>query len=232
MTPSDIPQSGPRPAFEINPVQLVQPLDAQIGADPLLTVPEPLFAAVFGWPGPVPDGPQQPPATYAVIDAARITSLPERLEASGLAHDCLFQGQAKQDMGNVAPWIVRLEDNAAFTRHLFTDAGAHWDLYPLEASILIRSHLPLQDLRAHLRKFTRVQNSKGDWMFMRFYDPRWTLPLMTGMSGPDVARFLTGISHLVILRADGQFVVVTVDAALASATAPPMANPEFHGGPV
>lgn len=47
------------------------------------------------------------------------SNLPDLLERSGLEHRCLFNGSAYDDLRNVAPWIVRLEERSAFTRHLF-----------------------------------------------------------------------------------------------------------------
>ncbi len=64
--------------------------------------------------------------TYAILDAAKITNLPELLEASPLEHRCLFKGSAYDALKDAAPWVVRLENGNSFTRNLFTRSSAPW----------------------------------------------------------------------------------------------------------
>lgn len=140
------------PALQVATIEGVEPLDSQIGAFPKKTVPDALHDALFG---PLEltaaeieaaggDAAAVPSMqTYAVLDAAKVTNLPELLERSGLEHRCLFKGAAYDELKNVAPWIVRLEENSAFARNLFTQSEANWHLWDKEPGIYVRGRVSL-----------------------------------------------------------------------------------------
>ena len=146
----------------------VQPLDAQFGVVHPGTVPDKLFTAMFGQPvSPVNAGQVH---TYVLLDAAKVPALPERLEASGLEHRCLFKGGAYDELKDVAPWIVRLEDGNIFTRNLFTRSDTPWHLWDAEPGLYLRSRGTLDQMWRHLRKFTRVRDEVGKWFYFRFWE--------------------------------------------------------------
>lgn len=154
------------------------PLDTQFGVDPKKNVPDALQAALFGQPelaGVAADDPAKVPPlrTYAILDAAKVQGLPEMLEASGLEHRCLFKGEALDELGDVAPWIVQLDEESSFTRNLFTEGTAPWQMWDKQPGIYIRSHAMLDELWRHFRKFTRIQNEEGKWHFLAF----WSNPM-------------------------------------------------------
>ena len=111
---------------------------------------------------------------YAILDAAKCTGLPELLGESGLPHTCLFQGQALDDLGDVAPWLVALRPDAPFTRHLFSDdeTDPPWFLWNKELALFLHSPVSLDEVRAHFRHFTKVSDAQGKSYFFRFYDAR------------------------------------------------------------
>ncbi|MEP3892387.1 MAG: DUF4123 domain-containing protein [Litorimonas sp.] len=142
----------------------MKPLDEQFGVAVLKTVPDALYEPLFGQPD------DTPLHTYAILDAAKFPNLPELLEVSGLVHRCLFKGDAFDELKDVAPWIVQLEDGNAFTRNLFTQTDAPWHLWDAEAGIYVRSGGTLDDMWKHFRKFTRVQDEQGKWFYFRFWE--------------------------------------------------------------
>ncbi|WP_298258159.1 DUF4123 domain-containing protein [uncultured Litoreibacter sp.] len=171
-TPSD-------PLLNIENIENVEPLDAQFGVADPKTVPDALYAPVFGQPEPLEfeleqaegDPAAVPPLhTYAILDAAKVPSLPELLATSGLDHRCLFKGDAFDELKDVAPWIVRLEADHKFTRNLFTRSKARWHLWDAEPGIYLRSRGTLDDMWAHFRKFTKVQDENGKWFYFRFWE--------------------------------------------------------------
>lgn len=107
---------------------------------------------------------------YAILDAAKVMNLPELLERSGLEHRCLFKGDAYDEMKNVAPWIVRLEENCRFTRNLFTRSEISWHLWDREPGIYVLSRGTLNDIWRHFRKLTRVRDESGKWFYLRFWE--------------------------------------------------------------
>lgn len=158
-------QAPAKPALQIDTIDGVAPLDAQLGVAELKTVPDALYEPLFGQPTDVALH------TYAILDAAKVPNLPELLEVSGLAHRCLFKGDAYDELKDVAPWIVQLEDENAFSRNLFTRSDAPWHLWDNEPGIYLRSSASLADLCAHFRRFTKVQQADGRWRYFRFWEP-------------------------------------------------------------
>ena len=152
-------------ALPIDTIEDVDPLDLQLGVAELKTVPDALYEPLFGQPSGAPLH------TYAILDAAKVQNLPELLEVSGLKHRCLFKGDAYDELKDVAPWIVQLEDGNAFTRNLFTRSDAPWHLWDAEPGIYIRSGGTLDDMWTHFRKFTKVQDESGKWFYFRFWEP-------------------------------------------------------------
>ncbi len=84
------------------------------------------------------------------------------LEGSGLQYQSLFQGKTQEEIGEHAPYIVRLEDGNDFTRKLFTGAKGINGLWEKELGIFIRSRATLPELRKHFRKFTKVQDEHAN----------------------------------------------------------------------
>lgn len=171
-----------QPAPQVQILEGVEPLDAQVGVFPKKAVPSPLNDALFIQPEPMEgeteaaggDPAAVPPLqTYAILDAGKVTNLPELLERSGLEHRCLFMGDAYNKLKNVAPWIVRLEEANSFTRHLFTRSDASWHLWDNEPGIYVRSRADLDKMSRHFRKFTRVQHDSKKWYYFRFWEPRY-----------------------------------------------------------
>ncbi len=169
-----------QPMLHVETIKDVEPLDAQIGAFPKKIVPNALNDALFGRAGPTSaelvaargNAPSvSAMQTYAILDAAKVTNLPELLERSTLEHRCLFKGTAYDEMKDVAPWIVRLEGRETFTRYLFTRSDAPWHLWDAEPGIYVLSHEKLDDLWRHFRKFTRLKDESAKWLYWRFWEP-------------------------------------------------------------
>ena len=152
---------------------------------------------------------------YAVLDAARIFGLPERLSASGHQSVCLFQGAALDEMADIAPWLVQLDPDAPLLRALFaTDPerrhpAALWDA---GAGICVAAPYDIAAMRTHLRRFVRVRDDAGQWFFLRFWQPEVALDLAHCLS-PQNARQLFGGLRVVVLDHDHVLHVVNGQAA-------------------
>jgi hypothetical protein len=141
---------------------------------------------------------------YAVLDAARVFGLPERLAASGHDAVCLFQGAAFDEMADIAPWLVQLDADAPLLRALFTSdpEGRHpaalWDA---GAGICLSAPCDITAMRAHLRRFVRVTDDAGQWFFLRFWQPEVALDLAHCLT-PQNAQLLFGGLRVVVLDHD------------------------------
>ncbi|WP_052245382.1 DUF4123 domain-containing protein [Halocynthiibacter namhaensis] len=154
------------------------PLDNQFGAHPKKSVPEVLREPLFGIVAPTEVEVEQHGSvanvpsmkTYAILDAAKVLHLPLFLANSGLKFRCLFKGETADKLKNVAPYLVELEENSAFTRDIFTSAGMASNMWDLDPGIYIRSRANFDDIWRHFRKFTRIKNEKGKWFLFRFWE--------------------------------------------------------------
>lgn len=191
---------GTASSIVVETIEGVVPLDAQFGAVVPLTVPTALRDVLFGQSAKD----QFPLFTYAVLDGARVPGLPEVIETSDLDHACLFQGAAAEEMRDVAPWIVRLEENHSLTRGLFTKGDASWNMWDAEPGIFLRTERSLNDMRRHLRKFTRVQDEDGRWLYWRFWEPKWIIGMIGDLHIDQREEFLTGIARLIAVTSDGR----------------------------
>lgn len=185
-----------RPVLRVEIIDGVEPLDAQIGVFPKKAVPDALHDALFGQPvltaaetKSVDDDPAAVPPlhTYAILDAAKVTNLPELLERSGLEHRCLFKGNTFDELKHVAPWIVRLEERNSFTRNLFTRSKAHWHLWDDAPGLHVRSDGTLDQLWKHFRKFTRIRDENGKWFHLRF----WSEPFLSALRDDALTKYYT-----------------------------------------
>ena len=126
------------------------------------------------------------------------------LEASGLEHRCLFKGSAFDELKDVAPWIVRLEEGNGFTRNLFTRSDAPWHLWDKEVGVYLRSCQMLNDMWGHFRKFTKVQDEDAKWYYWRFWEPKWIIGQLTDMQPNQVDRFLPKDFQFIVVLSSGK----------------------------
>lgn len=171
-------------------VEDATPLDPQFGVDPKKSIPDFLRDLAIRSPD---DTSASDRRLYAILDAAKLSNLPELLQSSGLKHRCFFQGKAFDELKDVAPWIVQLDDDNAFTRHLFSHDTAKdvpWFLWEKQPGILVRSAAGLDDLWSHFRKFTRVQDNRGRWFFFRFWEQDHARHLLSSGSAETAAHLL------------------------------------------
>ena len=176
-----------QPASRIETITQLSPLDSQFGIFPKKTVPDGLYDALFGQPDPSPaeiaaasDDPAAVPAmrTYAILDAAKISDLPEWLEHSGLEHRCLFKNKAQDDYGTVAPWLVELDASSRLLRQLFTRAEGRGHFWDDEAAVFLRTRAGIDPLWRHLRKFTQLRDADGQMRYFRFWQADLLLELL------------------------------------------------------
>ena len=129
--------------------------------------------------------------TYAILDAAVCPHLPEMLETSELEHRCLFTGTALEETGDVAPWLVALDPDHRLTRMLISTSDRPGGLWDLEPGIVLKSHLDFAALWSHCRKFTRIEDAGGKWLYYRF----WSAPVSTRVlslgNRPEMVQFVS-----------------------------------------
>ena len=103
---------------------------------------------------------------FAVLDGASVPDLPKKLHEHKAQHECLYRGEQKPDMAEVAPYLVHLEANTPFTRLVLERGwGKHWGIFAL-------ANTDLASMRMHFRRFLVVHDAQGQPLYFRYYDPR------------------------------------------------------------
>lgn len=231
----------PHDVFRIGALHDIEPLDAQMGVWPLLTVPAPLQEPLFGDPGPGPQEPAQsgrldevpPLGSFAILDASRIDMLPMLLESSDLPHRCLFKGEAEDLIGGAAPYLVQLEEGDRFARQLFTTDAEPGGMWERGCGVFLRARAGLDDLWRHFRRFTQIPDGDGKWFFLRFYDHATVTALLGGgIDGNAIlARMLRmrdgRCIRLVSCTPEGDGVDLAIKLPLNEADLPAAGGPEI-----
>jgi hypothetical protein len=109
---------------------------------------------------------REPEVVYAIVDGARDPRVHPAVVGSGLAYQCLFAGALVPELAAAAPYLVRLDPLAEFTRTLLR---LGWGK---SFGIFLASQASIEALRVHFRRFLRVQGPGRKTMFFRYYDPR------------------------------------------------------------
>lgn len=160
----------------------------------------PALLAPWLFPKPSKDATNQ--TTFALLDGSRIPNLGLMLDGADLPYRCLYKGEAEEELGEMAPYLVELDQHAQFTRGLLTDdpnSQAPWHLWRLNACVFLRADLSLEDLWRHLRKFTRLRDQNDKWLLVRFWEP---FVFWHGMKfGNGIYRqLLEPLSHALVCR--------------------------------
>jgi Domain of unknown function (DUF4123) len=103
---------------------------------------------------------------FAILDGASIEGLLDMLYQHEPEFICLYRGELEPDIAEVAPYLVRMEPQSAFTDWLLARGwGNHWGVFAV-------SRADLTAMRHHFRRFLTVHGSEGTPMLFRYYDPR------------------------------------------------------------
>jgi hypothetical protein len=201
--------------LQISQIEEVKPLDRQLGVLQQKTIPESLYDVVFGQTLPstisdddevlfqttastIPSTTEQGETpllmTYAVVDASKLEVFDGEHLLEELPRKSLVTGKTARFYERLAPYLIRLEADHEFTRRLFTQAEntqqSAWYFYQQNATIIIRSRLNIEELFNHLRKLTRIYNTRTDtYLQFRFYEPSWIEDMLLCMTPAELVKF-------------------------------------------
>ena len=103
---------------------------------------------------------------YAILDGASVPDLLDVLYGEHPEFECLYRGELKPDMAEVAPYLVRLESESSVTKWVIGEGwGNNWGVFAV-------TPLDLGGTRRHFRRFLVVHDPDGKPMYFRYYDPR------------------------------------------------------------
>jgi Domain of unknown function (DUF4123) len=103
---------------------------------------------------------------FVILDGARDKRIYGAVDGTRLLKDCPYSGDLPWQMQMTAPYLVMLEPEDRFTRHLVANGWGHaWGVF-------VRTETGIKQLRRHLRQFLRVRDEAGRRLIFRYYDPR------------------------------------------------------------
>jgi hypothetical protein len=131
---------------------------------------------------------------FAVLDGASVPDLLPRLRDERPDYECLYRGELAPDLAEVAPYLVQLEPDAAFTDWLLRDGWGHnWGVYATADN-----GADLRALRRHFRTFLIVHDEAGKPLYFRFYDPRVLRVYLPTCNAEDAVKVFGAVSSYVL----------------------------------
>ncbi|WP_106745092.1 DUF4123 domain-containing protein [Yoonia maritima] len=158
-------------------------------------IPSELESKLFG----ETDADGHPLYVYAVIDAAKVRFLTDRLSQCDLPHVCLYEND---DYAETAPWLVQLEVEAELTRQYFAyDPGQDnpWHMLALDAGIVLRSRFGIKDVQHHLRRYTLLADEAGIRQYFRFQEPGFLDAVLRCSNQVEVASFFARVESFMYM---------------------------------
>jgi len=133
-------------------------------------------------------------STFCLIDAAQDDGIYPRLRAfaADTAVACLYQGDAAEELADVAPYLVGLDD-AVF--------DWLWGMWDRPWGVFVRSTATIDDLRAHFRRLTKVATEDGTVLLFRFYDPRVFAPFLPTCDAAQLDEVFGPVSGYAVTQA-------------------------------
>lgn len=129
---------------------------------------------------------------WAVIDGVNWPGIAAVLVKAGTDHCCLYS-TLDPDSRAMAPRLVRVVPGSDFARLL--GARAH----DSHSYILLTGGGSLEDMRAHLRRFTMLSIPDADApVYFRFYDPRVMIDAVAAMPESFLERFAQPITSIIL----------------------------------
>lgn len=129
---------------------------------------------------------------YAILDGACIPGLLDQFDALTPEYVCLYRGELKDGIDQVAPYLVELAPDHLFTKWLLENGwGKHFGVFLLSAE-------PLPVIRLHLRRSLRVYTEDGRGLLFRYYDPRVLRVFMPTMNAEEAKTFFGPIQEFLL----------------------------------
>jgi hypothetical protein len=129
---------------------------------------------------------------FAVLDGASVPGLLGQLHKHKPQSVCLYRGELKPDMQQMAPYLVQLEPGSEFTQWVLQNGwGKHWGVFATTGGDLFT-------MRQHFRKFLRVYDEKAKPMLFRYYDPRVLRTYLPTCNPGELADFFGPVKAFVM----------------------------------
>lgn len=137
-----------------------------------------------------PSKDEQPLRAYILLDASQSADITICLEGFNANARCLFDGQAQDDLGDVAPWLVELTRYSDVWDWFCKDGfGKNWGIF-------IHSRLTLAKLKVQMKKFIKIEDEDGELYFFKFYRPQHLNTYLPVFDAKQLESFMRGVTAI------------------------------------
>lgn len=124
----------------------------------------------------------------AILDAAALPGLEDLLAVETDSYSCLFDGDAAEALGSVAPWVAMLSPDSTVLREGLRK----------KACLLMAAPGGIDPIRKRFRKVSKLRVDDDSWVYFRFWDQTfrdWMFlypegPFPPGIFAPGEAMYL------------------------------------------
>lgn len=143
------------------------------------------------------DGLPEGRAIYLLIDAARSAEIVPVIEALSDTAQCLFDGEAREDLGHLAPWLVPLDRSSAVLEW-FVETCLGKD-----RGIFLQAGPVARHVKSSLKRSLMVTDETGREMFFKFYRPSVLRSYFPELSADQRALMMRGMDAFWAESEDG-----------------------------
>lgn len=135
---------------------------------------------------------------YVILDGAQNDNLLDVMDgAEGLEYECLFVQKLEPDMAQIAPYLIHLTEDSAFTQWLLDQGWAqNWGIF-------LTSERDLPGVWRHMRQHAKVVDPQGKALYFRFYDPRVLAAFLPTCDSTQLAEFFGPVQAFVAEQEGG-----------------------------
>ena len=138
---------------------------------------------------------------YALLDAARQESIYPKVFETAQDYCCLYPGSKGKELAYVAPYLVALSEDDAFTDWLLqTGWGDSWGIF-------VTSRMDIDKLDLHFRQFLKVMDEDGKQMLFRYYDPRVLRVYLPTCNAGELRQLFGPVIHFAMENETGDGVI-------------------------
>ena len=142
---------------------------------------------------------------FAVLDGASVDGLRRKLYDTNPPYHCLLRGDLTPDVEEVAPYVVGMVPDAAFTEWVLENSfGKHWGVFASSLN-------SLTEMRRHFRSLLTVHDETGKPMLFRYYDPRVLRAYLPTCNGGELKTFFGKVNTFFVEQDNGSMSVYKLD---------------------
>lgn len=139
-------------------------------------------------------------ANYILLDAARMDRNIEKAFLLNEKFECLFQGNAKESLQYVAPFLFSFDKDSEFGKWVINEGlGNSWGVF-------IQSYLPMLELLKLMRKLLIVDSENQEQFYFRFYDPR-VFNIVLPTFGNEQLKYFFGEINYFLVESDKDMIL-------------------------